>query len=199
MRKKKKVFFISVCLSASMFLSACDDIVRYSNSAMREVRVNASELQAPEYNNDRVLATMAVANGANDFAFKASAKLAANVDDENFVFSPYSVWLPLAALVNATDDQNKGNLLTALGTSGITEEDLNNASSRMLFDLTKEMKKEYGEYHNPLKIVNAIFVDKDVTIKKDFAQKFMDFYRGKSISVDFASNDVVDTINSMGI
>ncbi|GHV89421.1 hypothetical protein AGMMS50267_17810 [Spirochaetia bacterium] len=58
----------------------------------------------------------------------------------------------------------------------------------MLYDLTRH-------YHNPLKIVNAIFVDNDVTLKKTFAQVFMDYYRGTSMNVDFASPDAVAAVN----
>ena len=138
--------------------------------------------------------------GANDFAFRLSAALIKDINNNNFVCSPYSVWMPLAALLNATNAENKEALLAALGASGITEADMNRAASRMLYDLTNEWRKEnkvglYREYYNPLKIVNAIFVSNQVTLRTDFAQTFMDYYRGSSINVDFFSSEAVDAVN----
>jgi serine protease inhibitor len=157
------------------------------------VNVSAKELLSP--NGEQDSAAIKAATGANDFAFRLSAELVKNVGTDNFVCSPYSAWIPLAALVNATDAQNKTALLAALGASGIAEADINKASSRMLYNLTNLQNKEYKEYYNPLKIANAIFVGKNVTPKKEFAQTFMDYYRGNSINVDFSSSDAVDAVN----
>jgi len=84
-----------------------------------------------------------------------------NVGSENFVCSPYSVWLPLAALVNATNVRDRETLLSALGASGIEESDVNRAASRMLYDLTKLRDKVNREfYHNPLQISNRMLSKK---------------------------------------
>ena len=126
--------------------------------------------------------------GANDFAFRLSAELLKNNNGANFVFSPFSLWLPLAALGNALDNQYQGAHLRALNAPGITQNDLNRAASRMLHDLT-------GRNHNPLRIANAIFVDRSVTLQRDFARTFMDFYRGSSQNVNFSSRNAVNTVN----
>ena len=133
----------------------------------------------------------------NDFAIKLSAELAKDVGDGNFVCSPFSVWLPLAALVNGTDSAHKAQLLEALGAKGISENDLNEYASRTLYSLTNERMKEWDsdEYYNPLRIANAIFVDKGLTLKRDFAQKFLDFYRGSAFNVDFGSQEAVNAVN----
>ncbi|MDR3305817.1 MAG: hypothetical protein LBS85_07350 [Clostridiales Family XIII bacterium] len=168
-------------------------------SAVTVVPVSVAELEEPVYG-EPFPAAGAVAGGANDFAFKLSAALAEQSGGQNLVCSPYSVWIPLAALLNATDAQSKDALLSAIGASGIREEDVNKAASRMLYDLTKQRDKEFlkeqGESGpDPLKIANAIFVDKRVTLKKDFAQTFMDSYRGNAMNVDFASEDAVAAVN----
>lgn len=142
-----------------------------------------------------------VLKGANDFAFRLSAELAEQADGENFICSPFSVWISLAALVNATDDSNKEALLTALNSKGINEDSINEAAYNMLYDLTKQYDKktaaEYGDeyYYNPLKIVNAVFVDDNVTLNKSFSQVFNQFFRGKAFNVDFKSQNSVDTVN----
>ena len=137
--------------------------------------------------------------GANDFAFRLSAALAQEAGTDNFICSPFSVWLPLAALVNAADDQYKSSLLEALGAAGLSEENINTAASRMLYDLTQQRTlqyvSEFTEYYNPLKIANAVFVDMSYTLRQDFAQTFMDCYRGAAINVDFGSESAVRSVN----
>jgi len=171
--------------------------------AIRIMNLTAMDLLEPG-NVGESAPAQAVASGANDFAFRLSAALAGNIGDGNFVCSPYSVWIPLAALVNATDDANKPALLEALGAQGVSEADINKAASRMLFDLTKQWQKNASEEQNgdpaasvydPLKIANAIFVGNDVTLKQSFAQTFLDYFRGVSMNVDFGSNEAVEAVN----
>ena len=188
-------------VAASLFLLfSCDvngkpdDNDNDNDGSINIATVAAKALLAPEYGEIDPAAKTAAA-GANDFAFRLNAVLVKNNRGNNFVYSPYSVWMPLAALVNAADAHYTDALLTALGAQGITRDDINKAASRMLYDLTKLRNKEWNDYYNPLKIVNAIFVDKKVTLQKDFAQTFMDFYRGSSINVDFASPGAADAVN----
>ncbi|MDR3167213.1 MAG: hypothetical protein LBT93_04660 [Treponema sp.] len=161
---------------------------------IKVVSVIPKELQKTAYDDSPT-----VSLGANDFAFRLSAALAEQGGTKNLVCSPLSVWIPLAALANAADDQYKAGLLTALGIPALGDEDINNGVSRMLYDLTRQREREYyGEehYHDPIKIANAIFVDYDVTIKGDFAQTFMDYFRGNSIKVDFLSPAAVREVNN---
>jgi len=194
MKKNPLTIGLTVCFCLIVLLAACSSDVQGYGDSIKVVNVNAKELLAPVYG-EQDSAAIKAATGANDFALHLSAALVKNAGDDNFVCSPYSAWLPLAALVNATDAQNKPALLRALGASGITEADINKASSRMLYDLTNLQRREYKGYYNPLKIANAIFVGKNVTLKKDFAQVFMDYYRGSSINVDFSSRNAVDAVN----
>jgi serpin B len=169
-----------------------------SYKAIKVAPVSPKELQGLEYGSSNP-----VSGGANDFAFRLSAALAEQAGTENLVCSPLSVWIPLAALVKATDVQYKAGLLTALGVPGLGETDIHNGVSGMLYDLTRQGQREYyeefygkGTYPDPLQIANAIFIDYDVTIKQDFAQAFMDYFRGASIQVDFASPAAVKEVNS---
>ena len=143
--------------------------------------------------------SIAAARGANDFAFRLGAALLQDAGHENFVVSPYSVWLPLAALLNATREQYRPELLRALGAQGLGAGDVNRAASRMLFDLTNERGRRQGWdgafRENPLRIANAVFVDHGFPLRAQFAQVFMDFYRGESMSVDFRDPDTVAAVN----
>jgi serpin B len=169
------------------------------SKALNMLELDALELREPHHDGQRVTAGVA-AQGANDFAFRLSALLVSEVGAENFVCSPYSVWLPLVALANATDSRNIESQLEALGVAGLSVEDLNNAASRMLFSLTKQRERQYAKehdmpYHNPLKIANAVFVSKNNTLKREFAQTFLDYYRGWAMAVDFNSDEAVQAVN----
>ena len=137
----------------------------------------------------------AVAEGANDFAFRLGAELIADAGNENLVVSPFAVWLPVAALVNAVEDNSKPTLLHALGATGISETDINNAASRMMYGLVKSRRVGSGIIKSPSKIVHAIFIDNRETLKRDFAQTYKDYFRGGTINVDFSSQHAIDAVN----
>ena len=199
---KKAVFlsFVTVLLCSIFLLTVCEpnnvnksgDDPIFSGEIFNEVKVNAKELIAPD---GQDLNTQSAANGANDFAFRLGAELLNGKENINFVYSPFSVWLPLAALANAAREDLKPALINALSASGISEADLNKAASRMLWDLTKSYNRNSKDYFNPLRIANAVFVDKSVTLRTEFAQTFMDYFRGSSINVDFSSPDAVTAVN----
>jgi len=140
------------------------------------------------------------ARGANDFAFRLGAALAGDIGDYSFVVSPYSVWLPLAALVNATSEEHLPELLEALGMAGISAQDINAATARMLDDLTRERFREQSEqwgeeHHNPLAIANAIFVDYQHQLQTNFAEIFAEYFMGTAMNVDFSCPSAVEIVN----
>ena len=205
---------MAVCVAAAMMLAACAQTpggsapaVDSTGSDTNNIGVSAEDSAAQNNEGDsgapapdgQDTATAAVAGGANDFAFKLSAALlkdaGTGAGNQNFVCSPFSVWLPLAALANATNDQAKPALLEALNASGFTAADLNSAASRMMSDLTGSRNKGTESYYNPLNIANAIFVGNDVTLKKDFSQIFTDYYGGTPFNVDFSSPGSADAVN----
>ena len=192
--RKNIIIYILAGAFMTMYMIGCGTLVE-SDEPISVAHVDAAPLINPRAEGED-LSAQTVANGANDFAFRLSATLVQDIEDENFVVSPYSAWLPLAALLNATDEANQQEFLTALGASGISVEDINQAASRMLFDLTNGRGHEFGDYHNPLRIANAIFVNHQRTLREDFAQNFMDSYRGSVLNVDFQSPEVVDAVNT---
>ncbi|HWR24153.1 MAG TPA: serpin family protein [Feifaniaceae bacterium] len=146
----------------------------------------AKPLLAPEYDGAD---TKKAGSGVNEFTLALMRKLYKK--GENMVVSPFSVWLTLAALANATDQSALPQLLEALEVGDLTAEELNASVSRMLYELTGN---EGGTY-NPLAIANAVFVDESVTLKKEFAQQFLDYYRGTAMHVDMQSPEAIKAIN----
>ncbi|MDR1329371.1 MAG: hypothetical protein LBK23_07200 [Oscillospiraceae bacterium] len=201
MKKIKSAIALLVCLCVTASLASCapapggSDVPASEN--VPEVNTATPQTTTPDVTPPpgTGVASGLLADGANGFAFRLSAALVKNAGDENFVCSPYSVWLPLAALVSATDEQSKPALLSALGAADISETHINEATQQMLYDLTNLRGKEYEGYYNPLKIVNAIFVDDNVTLKQAFAQNFAGNFSGNAMNVDFSSADAVDAVN----
>lgn len=194
MKMKRLMSTLLIVLLSGVTLVACskqpaeDTVSIYPSSS-------TLNLEAPVYGEQNPSA-QAAASGANNFAFRLSSQLLGEVGNDNFICSPYSVWLPLAALANATDDANRDTLLDALGAAGITADDLNHAASRMLYDLTEERAREYEpDSHNPLRIANALFVSQDEELNGAFAKNFMDYYRGQAFSVDFTDQSAVQAVN----
>jgi serpin B len=203
---KHKAFFgaCGLLLLPVCFLLGCtaeiglgDDPGSREDTAYKAIKVapvTPNELKRSEYGYPNP-----VSRGTKEFAFRLSAALAGQAGTENLVCSPLSVWIPLAALVHAADEQYKAGLLTAIGLQNLGETAINNGVSDMLYDLTRQRQREYygeGTYPDPLKIANAVFVDSAVTVKQGFAQAFMDYFRGASIQVDFASLAAVKEVNS---
>jgi len=212
MKKAKIVFIFILCICLIKSFSACASQTVHENDSIKVYPENESHenytnyqlmnvfdveanplIKPAEDEHDKV--AQYVANGANDFAFSLGSELIADVKNENFVFSPLAVWLPIAALVNATDEKNKSALLKTLNAEGVSEVDMNQAASRMLFDLTKTRKIGGVLQSSPVKIVNAIFVSNNDVIKMDFAQTYMDYFRGSSVNVDFSSHQAIDAVN----
>jgi len=136
------------------------------------------------------------AEGANDFAFRLSKALLQDTGKGNFISSPLSVWLPLAALVNATNAAHKPALLSALGAAGFSAEQINEAAAQMLSELSNERMRAYDkDAHNPLQIANAVFVGKGMKLRRGFAKPFGDSFRGSAQAVDFASSGAVKAVN----
>ncbi len=193
----KRVLKMMCLFVAAATLAGCAGT---SSGIISIVPVTKNALIEPKYG-ETDQASVKAAQGANGFALRLSAALSEARESDNFLCSPYSVWLPLAALLNATNEQSRPALLEALGAAGLTAEEVNKAASRMLYELTREQvvydeSKPNKEYrYTPLKIANAIFVDNTVTLKKSFAQAFADYYLGTSANVDFQSPDAVKAVN----
>jgi serpin B len=173
--------------------SVSDAVQDATDNVFSVVPVSEAALLRPVWSNSAAERT--AATGVSDFAFKLSSALAEQIGGGNLICSPFSVWLPLAALVNATNDANREALLDALGAAGVTEEDMNKAASRMLYSLLKPSRTVEGS-HIPMQIANAVFVDIDRTLKQDFAQLFGDYYRGSAINVDFTSPKAIRAVNN---
>lgn len=192
--KKTTAAAVIAALSMSM-LSDCGQGTEM-NGMMMDLK--AAPLQRP-YGNESDSAR-SVALGINEFSFSMGSMLYEEYEGDNFVCSPISLWLPLGALLNASEEEYREELMASLGLKDVTVQEVNEAVSRILYCLTGEDDKgiyemEGEEYQPALQLANMVFVSKNYHLDGKFAQKYLDYYRGNSMMVDFASGEALEEIN----
>ena len=211
MRKKQMLaLFMSLSLLAQgMLFSGCGQ--KSIGEQPAQTRMETEESQAMEtidsQKQDQTAADKTqdqdvARDEENGFALRfTEALLKQKKEGENLIASPYSAWLPLAALVNGCSGATQEQLLKVIGEAGIDAETLNQTVKAVNAGLSQEERRksceEYGEtFESPLKIANALFVQKDAAVNQTFEQLFSDNYDGKLFSVDFSDSSAANAINS---
>lgn len=140
-------------------------------------------------------------DGINAFAFRMTAAFLDQQEDEsNRILSPFSAWLPLAALTNAADEKAEQTLLQALGMSDFDPAALNETVRLLLYSMQQGENAEWAkendvDFESPIKIANALFLGKGVVGNADFETLFSDVYQGKVFETDFADPGAVKEVN----
>ena len=192
--KKIAAAAVLTALGVSM-LSGCGQ-GKVTDGMMMDLK--AAPLLVP-YGNESDSAR-SVASGINDFSFTMGSMLYEEYEGDNFVCSPISLWLPLGALLNASEEAYREELMASLRLKDVTTEEVNEAVSRILYCLTGEddrgiYEMEGEEYQPALQLANMIFISDKYNLDRKFAQKYLDYYRGNSMAVDFESGEAVEEIN----
>lgn len=132
-----------------------------------------------------------------DFSFRLASKLLEGVEEgENLLFSPYSIWLPLAALLHdeGLSWEEQLNLRSALGAGGQSMEAFHMAAGWMMSELYQIDKRQDG-IESPLQIANALFLQKDLVPRETFLESFQTTYHGQIFGVDFSDARAPEQIN----
>jgi len=190
----KRIFLGLLAVAIMLVLSACngqegfDDVVgsvEVSPEPLASFVATLPRTQSPS-----------IAHGANDFAFRLTTEMLSMHPEDNFIMSPFSVWLPLAAVANVTNEDLLPQLLEVLGAEGSNVEDINNAAAQMLFYLTSEHIRRWdADALNPLHIANAIFANQNMPFNQEFAEIFAQYFLGTTMNVDFTHPSAADAIN----
>lgn len=108
---------------------------------------------------------------------------------DDFIVSPLSVSFVMNALANGAQGQTRSQIIDALGYDGI---DLNqvNDYSKMLIEGCGAVDRKVT-----VGINNALFVNKDYTLKTAFSQNLDNYYDAFVASADFANPSALKTIN----
>jgi len=131
---------------------------------------------------------VSAAAGANAFAFRLCAELMKKAGDSNLIFSPFSTWTVLAALLGAATPAAAEALAKAIGVPGFDYITIDAAAAHIMRCLIKD-----GETGARRKMANALFIGEHYTIKNGFKERFAAY--GAAMNVDFTSDRAADAVN----
>ncbi|MGI6004828.1 MAG: serpin family protein [Christensenellales bacterium] len=131
----------------------------------------------------------AVINRMNQFSLEIWSRVAQEEDD--YIFSPFSVYLALACLSGGTVGETYEELRAVLYPEGMSREDFNTAVGNLIDLLTADL----GEDHAIIDIAGLICTRNDYRISMEFAQAAQDYYASDAASVDFGDPATIDAMN----
>lgn len=136
----------------------------------------------------------------NEYSIEMAKELLKEHESENFVTSPFSLWMPLTALGNATNEAALHKHLESLKFKGSNMEQINDFAAGLLYKLNNEDYREYCrenniEFIDSIYIANALFLNKKYEAKEDFVDVFHNYYKGATMLVDFESDEAKDRVN----
>jgi len=186
-----KKIIISVSLLLVLIFTGCSD----NNGNFEVVEVNQENIAF----NEQDVSNKNV-DSLNDYSFQMAKELSSNYVGSNFVVSPLSLWMPLAALSNATTETAVENHLSSLRFESRSIDEINLFAAQLLYELNneecKEISEENGvEFIDSLYIANALFLNNEYEAKQDFVDSFYNYYKGTTMLVDFSSNDAKNRVN----
>ena len=128
-------------------------------------------------------------NNAFTMNFMKAANEAGN-SGRSFIFSPLSVTYVLAMVNDAADGITEQELEQTLGFHEGGIQAVNDYCKNLIENLPKVDKKV------ELNIANAIFVNKDHTLKDQFKKEMQEYYHAEAEALDFSSTRTLSHINN---
>lgn len=149
---------------------------RQESRYLTEFRLNNAQLEMVRLN--------------NKFAFRfMKAVNARDTGGKGFVYSPMSITLLMAMVNDGATGATRREIEETLGFSGNDAQAVNEYCRMLMYGLT-------GVDRNvTLDMANAIFVNKEYTLKSDYAQRMDSCYNALAESLDFKSPSTLHRIN----
>ena len=185
---KKNLFLLAaVVLSGAMLScsSSSDDVVEDLGDAKQVVNM-LSEAQPIELTN----AQRVFANDNNQFTLNFLKTV--NETDrsgKSFIYSPLSITYVLGMVNDAATGQTEQELEQTLGFHQGGIKAVNDYCKNLIDNLPKVDNKV------TLNIANAIFLNKNYTLKSQFTQDMQTYYDAKAEALDFWAPETLDHIN----
>ena len=181
---KKKLFLFSVVILSGAMLS-CSSSAEIENGETKYVNM----LSDPE---PIVLTAeqQVFANDNNGFTLNF-LKTVNDVDKsgKSFIYSPLSITYVLGMVNDAATGQTEQELEQTLGFHQGGIQAVNDYCKKLIDGLPKVDKKV------TLNIANAIFLNKDYTLKKQFQKDMETYYDANAEALDFKASGTLDHIN----
>ena len=131
-----------------------------------------------------------IAKTGNDFANKLMLQMNQQVTDQNMMISPMSLQYALGMLSNGCDETALKEITDAMGMNDYSLDMLNS----FYYNLTQTLVQEDEDF--TLKLANAIWIQKDYQVGKDFIQNNKALFHADVNNIDFYQvNKAKKTIN----
>lgn len=159
----------------ALFLTNCST----SDSAESDSGINPA-LQTIE--------AQAMVNANNEFAISFYKKVAEKENSENFMVSPLSVSMALGMVHNGTGGQTTSEFNNVLGYPDVSY--ANNFNKNLTASLTA------FDAGATLNIANAIWVQNNFPVEKDFISVNEEYYNAEVGNLDFVSTNALNVVNN---
>lgn len=132
-----------------------------------------------------------VTTGIDQFGFELLRKQSKAQPDTNICISPVSVEQVIAMLYNGAAGATQKQIAGALAVPRLNSDQITDANKHLI-DVLSNVDPEKVQ----LNISNSLWVDSNIALSPQFAQKNSDAYRAKITTLDFQSPTAPTTINS---
>ena len=181
---KKNLFFIAAVVLGSSTLSCSS-----SDKIDDEPKSVINMLEEPEP--VRLTEAQRVfANDNNQFSLNF-LRMVNNADKsgKSFIFSPLSITYVLGMVNDAAAGQTESELEQTLGFHQGGIQAVNEYCRKLIYGLPKVDNNVH------LNIANAIFLNKDYTLRQQFQEDMQQYYDAKAEALDFSSSNTLNHIN----
>lgn len=110
-------------------------------------------------------------------------------DDGNIFISPTSVLIAMLMVYNGTDGETKKEIEEALEISGLSEEEINEATKALLTALARNEEKL------EITLANSLWLNDDFSFQNEFAKKMEDYFAAEIAEIDINDNASAKQIN----
>lgn len=112
--------------------------------------------------------------------------------EQNTVMSPVSVSLFLGMLENGAGGGTQKEIKKVIGSSTLSVDNINACGNYLTQKLTA-----FNEADNALSLANALWVDKEISVKRGFLQKNKNFFAIPTFALDFADENTPNKITNL--
>lgn len=127
---------------------------------------------------------------SNDLGFRLLSRLAEKEVDENLFISSFSLAIALAMTYNGAEGRTKAVMAEALGLTGLTLTQLNQANAALT------LRQQSLDPKVQLAMANSIWVREGIVPASEFIRRIAHYYAGQVSSLDFGASDAADVINN---
>jgi serpin B len=131
-----------------------------------------------------------VAQGGNAFGLALMRTLTQSGNGKNVFVSPFSVSQALSLALNGAGGATRDEIAATLQLRGTPLDAINQGNAALLTSLSNPDPKV------SLSIANALWANRDTTLKPDFQDRCHRYYRAQTSTLDFSNPSAAGTINA---